>query len=126
MSSATKPSSITDWIDKIKSGALDLMTLDVLTLTGTLTLTSKGGAATALDPTSFFESLQGQVADGSSFTVVALTHKEVDLDAMNFIAKDLTAEEKDLLSAHADLVRTSEEGRLAFLKMLGDLVELKL
>src|SRR6185312_11072445 len=110
-----------DWIKSIKDGVQDLTTLDVLTLTGTLTLTAgTGGKGTQLDPSQLFESLQAQTVDSSKLEVVALTHKEVDLDATTFIAKDA---DKDLLKIHSDMVQASEEGRMAFLKALGDLLK---
>ena len=118
--------AVQSWMQKIGAAAENLATLDVMTITGTLVLTSASGSNDSpLTPSKLFESLKGAVnKDVTQFKVIAMTHKEIDFDAVNFVAENLTDSEKTLLASHAELVKASEDGRLAFLKMLAGLAKI--
>ncbi len=109
----------------------DVATLDVLTLTGDITLVN----ANATDGTSGefqWDDLFKKVAekmkasDDSKLSVVAYTHSEWDLDTVNFVTSELTDGTKDLLEAHNSAVKAAQLSRFEAMRTMAGLIRLKL
>ena len=110
--------------DKIKSFLDDVTTLDVLMLSGTVTLkpADGGGGAGKFKWDELLKNVAEQlkVADGTELTVAAYTHAEWDHDSVNFFAKDLPDAARDL---HLKNVETAHKSRMEALSFIGDLIK---
>lgn len=108
---------VKEWIDKIKAGLKDAVTLDVTTITG------DAAGIISLDTSSpnavSYKITQASVANA---TLIAHTHVEVDQDTVLYIKSPMTEDEKVLLDSHHDAVMAAVEARQAFVKMLVDIV----
>lgn len=122
-------------IEKIKRGFKDIATLDVVTLTGDITVeTAKNSAAEAAptaatkDEKTSWETLLTDVGDKvftQKLSVVAYTHSQWDCDSVNFVKFDPTPGDKLLIEAHKETVKSAHESRRAAVKMLADVADLK-
>jgi hypothetical protein len=108
---------------KLGEVANDVVTIDVVTLTGQISFKDLHGVN--FTPEGFYEKLKAAQATADStdsIEVVALTHKEVTFDDINFIAPtggNITPEMKQM---HLDLVATAMDSRQAFFDLIGDAV----
>lgn len=107
-------------LEKIKSIGADIVTLDVTTLSGTITITAK---AEEVNPKMVFEALKNATAD-ANMTIVAHSHLDLDGDVLLFVKQSLTEAEKPLLDAHNAMVKSSQEARISMLRAIKDLVGL--
>lgn len=113
---------ITDFIN-------DTATLDVLTLTGDITLVAPtdisdgSNSKEAFNWDNIFKNITKELKADPAKTkvsVVAYTHAEWDQDSVNYVAKGADA---DLVSAHGRTVASAHEARLNALKSVADAVE---
>ena len=74
----------------------DLVTLDVVTMTGEISLT--------IDDVSGFENI-------ANLKTVAVSHHEIDYDAAMFIKQNLDDDEKEILKLHLETVKSAQEMR---------------
>ncbi len=113
--------------EKITAFATDLATLDVLTLTGSITLTpaptSDGAGTKELKWDEFFKTVAGKinaVGDNDKLEIVAYTHAEIDADSVNYYR---STENDPLLQLHQETVQSATQARMdalaAFAKVLG-------
>jgi hypothetical protein len=118
--------SINDYIN-------DLSSLDVVTLTGDLTIDVKDMSAKATDgdeekkPLRFgqiMRQLEGNILDGKSeVSALAITHISLDRDTVTFVKKDLSPEEVAYLNFHNETVKAAGLARSA---LAGGIVKLLL
>jgi len=108
----------------------DLITLDVVTVTGdmkVITKTKDPGDTSNTKPDFIidFKSLFGR--DGKNTTVngelrvIAATHVEVDKDTLTFVASDLNENERELLDMHLKTVAAASEARANIVARLNPL-----
>lgn len=112
------------WYDKIKKAIEDTATLDVVTTTGSITLTAddmpvddKGNVK--------WEDLADKVSAkirNAKVEVVAFTHSQWDCDSFIFVKSDLSPAEKTLLESHAATVDAAHATRREAVKMVGELI----
>ena len=101
----------------------DLLTLDVLTVTGSINVDrkaksdSEGFGSTdegfIFDFDRLIKRQDGKVTLNSSLRVVAASHIALDHDTLHFVADDLTAAEQELVKLHIDAVSSASEARAA-------------
>ena len=109
----------------------DLVSLDVATFTGDVTLKAKIAdqnsetAPKKFDLTELFQNLQDQTGD-ADLRLVAFTHIAFDKDAVNFVASDLTPAETGLVTAHKEMVTASIEGRIAMVEAVTGFIKPRL
>jgi len=117
---------ISEIAQDILDGITDLTTLDVVTITGTINITSSIEEDDTLDFQKLHKNLMSEVKVGGAaqFNVLALTHIEIDCDSTNFVKSNLSGEEMPLVTAHNEMVKTAQETRIGIVKMLGDLIKL--
>lgn len=125
MPDESKNGGINGFFDAVKEIASDFTTLDVLTLTGTIKLTPKTDGDTDLG--SLVSALRAQLlSDVSNLRVVAFSHKDRDLDVVTYVQEGLSQSDASLISTHNAILKASEEGRIAFLKFVAEVLGLKL
>lgn len=105
----------------------DLITLDVITVTGNLsvktTSVDEGGEDGPLDDfvidfKSLFGRKGGKTTVRGDLKVIAATHIEVDKDTLTFIGEGLTDQQRELVDVHMDTVATALESRAAIISRL--------
>jgi hypothetical protein len=109
------------WLE-FEKGVKDLSTLDVVTLSGSIDLTSGQGTSPNLELSKLPELISNAIKGGATkvnVKVVAFTHVEGDLDTTHFVETDANA---SLLEAHKEIVKTAHDARNSFLRMLKELV----
>ncbi len=105
---------------KITKFVDDITTLDVLTLSGSITMTpdakaveGKDGEAQELNWDTYFKSIVEKLktpADGTKLEIVAYTHTEIDADSVNYYR---TADTPDALrDLHIRTVESATKARL--------------
>lgn len=82
----------------------DLVTLDVVTMTGDISLT--------VDDVSGFENIMENLKEKTAdLKTVAVSHHEIDYDAAMFIKQNLDDDEKEILKLHLETVKSAQEMR---------------
>ena len=107
----------------------DLITLDVVTVTGDMTIITKKTVKGAkgeddkfvLDFKTLFGREDGKATINGNLRVIAATHVEVDKDTLTFIASDLTENERELLDMHLKTVTAASEARANIVARLNPL-----
>lgn len=107
----------------------DLVTLDVVTVTGDVSILSKKtvkgakgeGEKFVLDFKTLFGREGGKATINGNLRVIAATHVEVDKDTLTFIASDLTESERELLDMHLKTVTAASEARANIVARLNPL-----
>jgi hypothetical protein len=102
---------------KLGDTVADLMSLDVMTVTGTIKL-DIAASGSRLDPTALFNALEAKVQSGDDVRILALSHKDADSDTVVFVQSNLSEAETKLLEAHREIFKAAEQARLDFLKLL--------
>lgn len=114
--------------DRIADFVADTVTLDVLTLTGTVTLEPKAGTSAPADAKVKWDDLfkhlaaQMQAADSNKIAVVAYTHLEWDADSVNFV-REGDGGDKALLDSHMAAVAAAQKARMDGLKTAAEIVQ---
>ncbi len=105
----------------------DLVTLDVITVTGDLTIKSKRTddgdeegpfEDYVIDFKSLFGRKGGKTTVRGDLRVIAATHIEVDKDSLTFIGSNLSEREQELVSMHMDSVTMALEARSSIIARL--------
>lgn len=106
----------------------DLVTLDVITVTGDLNVktrrTDDGSGSPddvgeyVIDFKSIFGRKGGKTTVRGDLKVVAATHIEVDRDALTFVGNDLNEQEQELVEMHMKSVSMALEARAAIVARL--------
>lgn len=112
---------------KIQEFVTDVTTLDVLTLTGDITLVTDSAydeAAKKFNWDTMFKGIAEKLktAAASELEVVAYTHAEWDLDSVNFVKRDLNAAQSNLVAAHNAAVESAQKSRFEAVKIIAGLV----
>jgi hypothetical protein len=109
-----------DFIDRLRSAGEDLATLDVATLSGSVEIKLAGDK---IDFDALVKSIQDQVTkvDGT-VQIVAFTRIDLDKDAIQFVKSGLSDDDKPLVAAHNEMVKTSQEARLAVVRFIKDVI----
>ena len=94
----------------------DLLTLDVITMTGEVKLES----ADISDFDSVFTKLKNSASD---LQVVAQSHHEIDYDAMLFIKKELSEDQKEMLKLHQETVKSAQEMRAKVVEVAANAIK---
>ncbi|WP_020571891.1 hypothetical protein [Neolewinella persica] len=98
----------------------DLITLDVITVTGDMTIITKkkdSGDSSNKKPDFIIDFKQlfgregGKTTINGNLRVIAATHVEVDKDTLTFVASDLNENERELLDMHLKTVAAAGEAR---------------
>ena len=115
----------------------DLVTLDVITVTGDLSVQTRkktDGASDdpqeefVIDFRTLFGRKDGKTTVRGDLKVVAATHIEVDRDSLTFIGDNLSDRQMELVEMHMKTVATSLEARAAIVarlspgRLVGDIV----
>lgn len=95
----------------------DILSLDVVTLTGNITITS-GVKDNKIDLQELYKAVEAAASTAATIDLIAFTHVELDADSVNFVKKDLTPEQKGLLAAHAEAVKSAQETRAGIVAMI--------
>lgn len=108
----------------------DVTTLDVLTLTGNISLVGDDGAMINDDGVfswdDMFKNIAAKLkAKDVNVSVVAYTHAEWDLDSVNFVTNSDEATQP-LIEAHNAAVKAAQQSRFEAVKSLGNLIGLKI
>lgn len=115
--------------NRIKEFVRDTVTLDVLTLTGDISLIADqyDSAKKEFDWDKVFATAAAKmkVAGESKIEIVAYTHAEWDLDTVNFVRKELSEGDKDLLAAHNAAVESAQRSRFEAVKVVSGLLGVK-
>lgn len=112
--------------DRIIDFVNDTVTLDVLTLTGTIELKPEKKTADGKDTYEFnwddiFKNIAAKLSETTAeVEVVAYTHAEWDQDSVNYLAKSADAK---LEEAHGKTVGAAHEARMNALKAAAEAVE---
>ena len=109
--------------EKVRDAATDIASLDVVTLTGTISIKSTSGK-TEIDLQEIYKTIQKQAVVDGDLKVVTFTHIDLDKDTTNFVTSELDEKNKPLIDAHNAMVATSQEARLAYIKLLKEFVGL--
>ncbi|MEM9258287.1 MAG: hypothetical protein AAGA62_01505 [Bacteroidota bacterium] len=106
----------------------DLVTLDVVTVTGDLRVkTNRTDDGTGeegpleeyiIDFKSLFGRKGGKTTVRGDLKVIAATHIEIDKDTLTFIGDELTEHEQELVSMHLESVTMAMEARAAIIARL--------
>lgn len=104
----------------------DTVTLDVITLSGSIELVTAKDAASGDKEIFNWDNIFKKVQTGMQSTadntvsIVAYTHAEWDQDSVNYVAKDADVK---LVEAHGKTVAAAHESRLNALKSVVEAVE---
>ncbi|MFK8164797.1 MAG: hypothetical protein AB8H12_20290 [Lewinella sp.] len=108
----------------------DLITLDVVTVTGDMKIITKkkdSGEASSKKPDFIIDFKQlfgregGKTTVSGELKVVAATHVEVDKDTLTFVASDLNEKDRQLLDMHLKTVAAASEARANIVARLNPL-----
>jgi hypothetical protein len=110
-------------LQDIKDGVQDLATLDVVTLTGQIKISSSmPGNTNNLDLKRLYESIEKNAKKDADLEVVAFTHIDFDCDAVNFVKTGAGEGEKTILEAHTQMVKTAQETRQSMIKLVRETI----
>ena len=105
---------------EIREAGRDVLSLDVVTLTGKIQVTTT--ASGEIDLSAIYKTLSENAKTKSDMEVVAFSHISLDRDAVQFVKSGLGEGEQPLVEAHVAMVAASQEARLAMIRTVKDLV----
>ncbi|MDY6879190.1 MAG: hypothetical protein SV686_02965 [Thermodesulfobacteriota bacterium] len=115
--------SFQTFLENFKSGVADLTTLDVVTLTGEIKISSSmPGDPKKIDLQELYRHIEESAGMEGKLKVVSFTHIDGDCDVVNFVGSELGEAEQVLLKAHREIVKTSQETRQAMVKFIKELL----
>jgi hypothetical protein len=101
--------------DTVKKLATDMVTLDVVTVTGNLEL--------SVDKGTDIESVLGAMkAKKGKFEVVAYSDHQIDYDSILYVKKDPSPRELELVELHMETVRSAQEMRAKTIEFVGKII----
>lgn len=111
------------WVDNIRDSLKDIATLDVVTTTGNITLTTAdmGGDGAPTNWEDIADKVSAKIKS-ADIEVVAYTHSQWDCDNFTHVKKDLSEGEKLLVETHNATVDSAHELRREAIKVLKDLL----
>lgn len=119
--------SLKSVLENIRNAAQDIVTLDVVTMTGEININaSEHMTKDRFDVGKLVDTLMAGAPVEQKLTVkvLALTHLEMDQDCIQFVRQDLTDSEKPLVEAHNAMVKTATEARNSLLLTIKEIVGL--
>lgn len=122
---AEEKKSLRTVVQNIRDAAQDIVSLDVVTLYGDIRIKASVKAVDGkkkIELKNLFSALQDAADVEGKLEIVAYTHIDFDKDAINYVKKGLGEEEMPLIQAHNEMVKTSQEGRLALVKAVKEMV----
>ena len=106
----------------------DLVTLDVITITGQLKVKKDVTSGNAnddsldgrqiIDFNTLFSRSDGKLEIDGDMRVVAATHIEIDKDTFTFVADNLSENDRELLHMHVDAVNAASTARAEIIARL--------
>ena len=114
--------------ERIGAFVRDTVTLDVLTLSGDITLINDEAVYDEKNQEFDWDTLFGKItarmkASGENrLEVVAYTHAEWDLDEVTFVKKEISESQKELLNAHRAAVAAAQKSRFEAVRIVAGLV----
>ena len=109
---------------KLESFVDDIATLEVVTLSGELTVKDlKLGNASGIKFQNVFDKIKGTATQSSNVSVVAATRIELDKDVQQFVKGSMTAEEQGLFNMHMNSIQYALTARKAAFEMLLSIVK---
>ena len=98
----------------------DLITLDVVTVTGDVRVTTEkdGNGKTIIDFDSLFGKEDGKTTVRGDLRIIAASRIEVDKDSLTFIGDNLSEREMELVDMHMKSVTMALEARSAIVARL--------
>ena len=111
-------------LESIRNAADDITTLDVVTLTGSVTITGLTDQNNEIDLKALNKAIQKNAIANTNMTLLAYTHIDLDSDTIHFVKSGLSEGEAPLVEAHNAMVKSSQDARLAFVKAVKDVVGL--
>ena len=103
----------------------DLLTLDVVTVTGDFTVKivdiSKSKTKqdrNSIDFDELFNNIKGKVESEADLRILAASRIQIDRDTYHFVSRDLTEADQALVKMHFEAVSAATEGRSATLARL--------
>ena len=94
----------------------DIVSVDVVTLTGTIDIKSCFEGE-HIQLKKIYETIEKNAKGESDIEVVAFTHVDLDADSLNFVKKNLSLAETALVEAHNEAVITAQETRAGIIEM---------
>ena len=120
------PNVIDNIIERAEEGVDDLTTLDVTTLTGSITIEgSMLDEEGKIDLKKLYKAISEKATpdDGAGkLEIVAFTHIDFDCDSVYFVQEDLSEQDRKLIEHHEAAVKTARDTRQAFVNMIKELL----
>ncbi len=113
--------TLKEMLATIKEVADDLTSLDVVTLTGEITIKSSLVDG-KIKLNELYKAIEAKADVEGALEVVAFTHIDFDCDSTNFVKTGAAEGEAMLLKAHNDMVSTAQETRQGYIKMVADTI----
>jgi hypothetical protein len=112
--------SIRDVLQRLHDAGEDVLTLDVVTLTGEISIEKvqveqDGKKRFRLED--IYEMIQNPEMK-ANLKVVALTHRGLDRDVATVFGSDLSEAERALLATHKEMYAAAEEARAAIVRLV--------
>jgi hypothetical protein len=104
-------------VDSFGDAIKDIVTLDVVTLTGEVTVKPEDGSQ-EIDLQELYKTIEKKAAVDGVLELVAFTHVDLDADSINFVKRDLAEEQRALLIAHHEAVKAAQETRAGVVAMI--------
>lgn len=108
-------------VDSIKEGIVDFSSLEVTTLNGEIShfIDEKG----KFDLTEINKAISQSGQQNIKLNVVAHTHMAFDQDTILFTKSGMNEEERELFEMHLQMVNTAKMSRIAFLRLIKDVLD---
>lgn len=100
----------------------DILTLDVITLSGNITIKDLDLGDGRVNFLKIMDKIKGDASTASKIKVVAATRFDFDKDVQQFVKEKLTEEEKALFQIHIETIKNAQETRKAVIDALIDIV----
>jgi hypothetical protein len=120
---------MSDWknkaVGKLESFIEDIATLEVVTLSGELTVKDLkiGANDKGIKFQKVLDQLKGTATQASKISVVAATKIELDKDVQQFVKGNMTAEEAGLFNMHMNSIQYALTARKAAFDMLLSVID---
>lgn len=113
--------ALSDIVNRIGRWTEDVVSLDVVTLTGSISISTATGDD-GINLAKLYEEIGNKAKVEGNLEVVAFTHIDLDKDAINYVKSGLSEAEQPMIEAHNAMVDTAQKARQAFLMLAKELV----